>query len=221
VTAATAARAASPAAETSSTATPTDRAAAADPAPAAAPTASTETLAGIAATDGLRHGAATAATATTAATSRDATADAARTVPLAQLPETIASQSRAGHSRFDIRLSPAELGGIDVRVEVRSTGEVRAHLVVERTETLDLMLRDQRHLERSLSDAGLDVSSSGLQFSLKEQPSGQSGQGWRTYDEAAARTDRPAADEDDAATVAPVAALAYRTARAGGVDLRV
>jgi hypothetical protein len=93
--------------------------------------------------------------------------------------------------------------------------------VVERTETLDLMLRDQRHLERALGDAGLDVSSSGLQFSLKEQPSGQSGQGWRTYDEAATRPDRAPVEDEEAAPIAPVAALAYRATRAGGVDLRV
>jgi flagellar hook-length control protein FliK len=138
---------------------------------------------------------------------------------MAAVAQTIATRAHTGHSRFDIRLDPAELGSVDVRVEVRSNGEVRAHLVVERTETLDLMLRDQKNLERSLADAGLDVGSSGLQFSLKEQTTGQGGQGWRTYDEAATRPD-PAADaEADAA--AQSAALAYRPARSGGVDLRV
>lgn len=157
----------------------------------------------------------------TAQTVREAASDPTRaTTTLAQLPEAIAARSSAGHSRFDIRLSPAELGSVDVRVEVRASGEVRAHLVVERTETLDLMLRDQKHLERSLSDAGLDVGSSGLQFSLRQQPSGENGQGWRTYDDATVRPER-VADEEAEATVAPIAAAAYRSTRIGGVDLRV
>lgn len=157
----------------------------------------------------------------TAQTVREAASDPTRaTTTLAQLPEAIAARSSAGHSRFDIRLSPAELGSVDVRVEVRASGEVRAHLVVERTETLDLMLRDQKHLERSLSDAGLDVGSSGLQFSLRQQPSGENGQGWRTYDDATVRSER-VADEEAETAVAPIAAAAYRSTRIGGVDLRV
>ena len=153
----------------------------------------------------------------------EAAASPTRAVTLSEVGETIAARSHAGHSRFDIRLSPDELGGVDVRVEVRSSGEVRAHLVVERTETLDLMLRDQRQLERSLADAGLDVGSSGLQFSLKQQPSGDGGQGWRAYDETRNQggETRRAASEDETAGAAASAAIAYRNTRVGGVDLRV
>ena len=157
----------------------------------------------------------------TVAEASETTASTTRAVPLADVAETIASRSHAGHSRFDIRLAPEELGGVDVRVEVRSSGEVRAHLVVERTETLDLMLRDQRQLERSLADAGLDVGSSGLQFSLKQQPSGEGGQGWRAYDEAHARESRREGSDDETTAVAATAAIAYRNTRVGGVDLRV
>ena len=157
------------------------------------------------------------------ATAREVGPSATSAVALAELPEAIATRSRDGHSRFDIRLSPAELGNVDVRVEVRSSGEVRAHLVVERTETLDMMLRDQRQLERSLSDAGLDVGSSGLQFSLKEQPGGHPGQGWRTYGEAAARSERTTSDDDTTAeaAVAAIGSAVRRPARVGGIDLSV
>jgi chemotaxis protein MotD len=174
---------------------------------------------------GSLEGARGAVTTTAVATRGEVATDTGRTVPLSDMAATIAGRSHAGHSRFDIRLSPEELGGVDVRVEVRSTGEVRAHLVVERTETLDLMLRDQRSLERQLTDAGLDVGSSGLQFSLKQQSSGESGQGWRTYDEAFARADRRTASEEEDASASSVAAVgaiaAYRNVRAGGVDLTV
>jgi len=194
-------------------------------APAASPASATATTTSAAATNeslvtplGLDAGrdriAGTAA-------DRPVLADPARAVPLAEVPQTIAARSRAGHSRFDVRLTPEDLGGIDVRVEVRSSGEVRAHLVVERTETLDLMLRDQKTLERSLADAGLDVGSSGLQFSLKQQSSGGNGQGWRAYDGAADRIERRAETATETAPVAPVAAAATRPSRLGGIDLRV
>ncbi|MDK9698371.1 MAG: flagellar hook-length control protein FliK, partial [Siculibacillus sp.] len=151
----------------------------------------------------------------------EASSEADRAVSLPHFAEAVAERSRSGHSRFDIRLSPAELGGVDVRIEVRSSGEVRAHLVVERTETLDLMLRDQRQLERSLTDAGLDVSSSGLQFSLKEQASGWGDQGRRAYEELADRGAVASAPTDEESATAAIAAFAQRPARAGGIDLRV
>src|SRR5690606_15501864 len=75
------------------------------------------------------------------------------------LPHIAAEISRHvqnGVSRFEIRLNPAELGRIDVRMEVDPSGNVVARLAVERSETLDLLQRDQRALERALADAGLD-----------------------------------------------------------------
>ena len=55
-------------------------------------------------------------------------------------------------------------------------GQVNARLTVERAETLDLLQRDQRALERALAQAGLDASKTNLEFSLKQNPfAGQDG----------------------------------------------
>ncbi|QQR37247.1 flagellar hook-length control protein FliK [Devosia oryziradicis] len=93
---------------------------------------------------------------------------------LPQLAFEMVRQVNEGNSRFQIRLDPPELGRIDVRLDIDKAGQVHARLVVEKSETLDLMQRDQRALERALQQAGLDSGKTNLEFSLKQNPfSGQ------------------------------------------------
>lgn len=80
---------------------------------------------------------------------------------------------QAGTSRFQIRLDPPELGRIDVKLDVDQGGNINARMTVERAETLDLMQRDQRALERALAQAGLDGARTSLEFSLRQNPSGR------------------------------------------------
>lgn len=96
---------------------------------------------------------------------------------LPQLAFEMVRQVGEGNTRFQIRLDPAELGKIDVRLDIDASGQVNARLTVEKAETLDLMQRDQRALERALQQAGLDGSKTNLEFSLKQNPfAGQQGQ---------------------------------------------
>ena len=97
---------------------------------------------------------------------------------LPQLAFEIVRQVTDGNTRFQIRLDPAELGKIDVRLDIDRSGQVTARLTVEKAETLDLMQRDQRGLERALQQAGLDGQKTNLEFSLKQNPfAGQGNQG--------------------------------------------
>lgn len=73
----------------------------------------------------------------------------------------------AGQDRFTVRLNPAELGRIEVRVDMSSDGRVTASFHVDQPATLDLLQRDQRGLERALSDAGIKTDSSSLNFNLR------------------------------------------------------
>ena len=96
---------------------------------------------------------------------------------LPQIAFELARQVQDGNTRFQIRLDPPELGRIDVRLDIDQSGQVNARLVVEKSETLDLMQRDQRGLERALQQAGLDGAKTNLEFSLKQNPfAGQQGQ---------------------------------------------
>ena len=76
----------------------------------------------------------------------------------------------AGNNQFQIRLDPAELGRIDVRLHMDDKGAVHARLAVERPETLAMMQRDAHTLERALNQAGLESSRTNLEFSLKQNP---------------------------------------------------
>lgn len=91
-----------------------------------------------------------------------------------QIAFEMVRQAQHGNSRFQIRLDPPELGRIDVHLDIDgATGVVNARMMVERSETLDLMQRDQRSLQQALQQAGLDGSKTNLEFSLRQNNSGQ------------------------------------------------
>src|SRR3546814_11737514 len=70
-------------------------------------------------------------------------------------------------------LHPAELGRIEVKLENASDGTLRAVISAERPETLDLLQRDARGLERALQDAGVQTDSGSLRFNLRSQGQGK------------------------------------------------
>ncbi len=111
----------------------------------------------------------TTPSATAQLTVTNATQNAA--VPLSGLAMQIAASAKSGKSRFEIRLDPAELGRIDVRIDVDRNGQVTSHLTVERPETLSMLRQDANQLQRALDNAGLSTGNSGLQFSLRDQSS--------------------------------------------------
>lgn len=103
-------------------------------------------------------------------------ADASRAVPLDQLALEITTRANKGERRFDIRLDPPELGRIDVKLEIDGKGNTTTKLIVERAETLDMLQRDARGLEKALQNAGLKADAGSLQFSLQQDAQAQHGQ---------------------------------------------
>ena len=81
----------------------------------------------------------------------------------------IAAKSADGVKHFDIRMDPPELGRIEVHLSLGDDGKAQASLVVDKPQTLELLQRDAGSLNRTLSDAGLDLSNNGLNFSLRGQ----------------------------------------------------
>jgi flagellar hook-length control protein FliK len=92
----------------------------------------------------------------------------------------IAASAKNGKSSFEIRLDPAELGRIDVRIDVDRNGQVTSHLTVEKPETLSMLQQDAPQLQQALNDAGLKTGSGGLQFSLRDQSSSGQNSGNQT-----------------------------------------
>lgn len=97
-----------------------------------------------------------------------------RPTPLQMLPIEIGMQAVRGVTNFQIRLDPAELGRVDVHLQIRDNGEVNASLVVDRVETLAMLKRDASTLQYAFEQAGLRQSADGLNFSLRgENQQGQ------------------------------------------------
>ncbi|EWY37185.1 hypothetical protein N825_21600 [Skermanella stibiiresistens SB22] len=72
-----------------------------------------------------------------------------------------------------INLKPVELGNVEVKLDFGADGKVQASIMADRPETLAMLQKDQRTLERALTDAGLQTDSGSLSFSLKDQGGNQ------------------------------------------------
>jgi hypothetical protein len=64
-------------------------------------------------------------------------------------------QVHDGAHRLTLRLNPVELGLVEIRIDRPSDAPAQVRIIVERPETLTLLLRDQTQLERALDQAGL------------------------------------------------------------------
>jgi len=139
-------------------------------------------------------------------------------VPFNGLAMDIALRAAGGSSRFEIRLDPAELGRIDVRLDVDKHGNVTSHLTVERPATLDMLRNDAPRLQQALEDAGLKTGDGGLQFSLRDQSS--SG---RQDDGSSSRAAQRLVITEEDTVPAQIAGRSYgrMLGASGGVDIRV
>jgi flagellar hook-length control protein FliK len=137
---------------------------------------------------------------------------------LTALPIEIGFRALAGTKRFDIRLDPPELGRVDVSLSFDKDGEVTAKLMVDRVETLHLLQRDARTLERAFDQAGLRTSDAGVQIALSDRNAGDGASHQTAQDRA-----RGPSRRDDAEPAPPpeIEMPAPRRMRLGGVDLNV
>jgi len=139
-------------------------------------------------------------------------------VPVSGLAVEIAASVQSGRTRFELRLDPADLGRIDVRIDVDRNGQVTSHLTVEKAETLSMLQQDAPQLQQALNDAGLKSGSGGLQFSLRDQSS---------YGQNSGSGSNPNAHQliisDEDAVPASIAGLSYGRSpgSGGGLDIRV
>ena len=117
--------------------------------------------------------------------------------------------------RFSIRLEPAELGRIDVRLDFARDGNLRAAITVERPETFDLLQRDIQNLERSLKESGLQ--SEGLKLDLQLGEGG--GERREASNERLTRSERAESGDDETADLPDLAAIAPPRAVTGLLDI--
>lgn len=166
------------------------------------PSAPTSTTAAQGAAIALTSAQPTAGPAAAAAQQAQAAYQAADTAPvnLPQMAFEIARQVQHGTSEFQIRLDPADLGRVNVTLAVDATGNVSAHLAVERADTLALLRQDANNLNQALAQAGLAGGKTNLQFSLSQNPFARQDNGGQPTNTPPA----PAGDEQSSAPI-PIA----------------
>jgi len=123
----------------------------------------------------------------------------------AQIAMQIVRSVPDGVDRLSLHLHPAELGSVDIQLRFEEAGRLSAVITAERPETLELLQRDSRLLERSLGDSGLKLSGDGLSFELKQdQQQQQPGQNFQEQAQARQIAHQAGRAYDDASDVEQV-----------------
>jgi hypothetical protein len=89
-----------------------------------------------------------------------------------------------GNDQISLQLHPTDLGKITIKLAIGSDGTVQGNVTADNPQTLALLQKDSRSLERALQDAGLRADSGSLQFNL----GGQQGNGNNAGNQANAGT---------------------------------
>ncbi len=121
-----------------------------------------------------------------------------------------------GSSKITIRLEPAELGRLDIRLTIGSDGKTGVIITADNKQTLTLLQQESQGLARALNDAGLSTDSGNLSFNLRggeqEWTGAEGAQASLTY-----RNQQPE-EEDDALNVLT---RSYVVNLAEGLDIKI
>ncbi|RRN65675.1 flagellar hook-length control protein FliK [Caulobacter sp. 602-1] len=108
-----------------------------------------------------------------------AAAPAAAAAPVRGSPETVAALSaeilkRADKAtRFDVTLTPDNLGKVDVRIEIGRDGAMTASMRFDTLHAAQELRGKAGELRQALNDAGFNVADNGLSFDVSSQNNGQ------------------------------------------------
>ncbi len=75
----------------------------------------------------------------------------------------------AGINAMSFQLEPADLGRLDVKLKFAKDGSVKAHMTVDKPETLALLQKDASHLQNALKQSGLHADENAISFDLRQQ----------------------------------------------------
>ena len=131
-----------------------------------------------------------------------------------QIKVVITRAAKAGLDKVTIQLKPAELGRIDVKLEMSEDHKVRVTVTADNKETLALLQSDSHTLERTLNDAGLRTDAANLHFSLRSESDPREAQHGQGQNRGQGNAGAETAPEDTAPEFDYAAAARSR----GGVD---
>ncbi|MDQ1153008.1 flagellar hook-length control protein FliK [Brevundimonas sp. SORGH_AS_0993] len=170
------------------------------------------------------HAATTEVAHQTAATGRDlslSTLSHATVETTAHLAAQIARRLEGRSTRFDMVLTPEDLGRVDVSLEIGSDGQLAARLAFDNPAAAAELRGRADELRRQLQDAGFQVAGDALDFSQRDPSAG--GGGFARQQQRAALFDGGArlASEADAVSLPAPGAWTTLSQTPDRVDLKV
>ena len=153
----------------------------------------------------------------------------AQALPVRSTPETVAALAVQtarklddGVTRFDLELNPLGLGRVDVRLEIDSSGRIRAAFTFETSHSARELSRRAEDLQRSLETSGFNLSG-GLSFDVAGDRSQGRSSGWSDARDGRDQPASPPEREAHADTLPPPSSpLAGRgLSLRAGVDIRI
>jgi len=145
-------------------------------------------------------------------------------VPAEQIAVNIKKAIGDGADKINIKLNPAQLGRVEVKLDIGQDGRISAMITAEKPETLDLLKNDVRGLDKALQEAGLKSDLDSFNFGLKKQAEGQAEPGRDRQDSHAGKPSegKDAPEEDlDNGILANANVYGRNMATNGGVDIRI
>lgn len=97
-----------------------------------------------------------------------------------QITVKITKAIQAGNDKITIQLRPANMGRVEVKMELSQDNRLVALVTVDSRDTLELLQKDSRELQRALQDAGLHTDAGDLNFNLRGQDGRDGGEGTPT-----------------------------------------
>ncbi len=99
-----------------------------------------------------------------------------RLPPAQQIAVHVRNGLKAGADTIHVRLNPAELGRVEVRMQIDGDKNIQTLITVEKAETLESLQRDARTLQRALEDAGFRSDPDSFTFQHDQSASNQDDQ---------------------------------------------
>ena len=126
-----------------------------------------------------------------------------------------------GQNKITVQLRPEELGRVEVKLDIAGDGRVKAMVMADKPETLDLLQKDSRVLERALQEAGLKTDNNSLSFNLHGKEG--NGQAYLSSNAEANSNDQNHAEQenqdDEAINEVELSASAIGTTPEGAVNV--
>ncbi|MCG8490685.1 MAG: flagellar hook-length control protein FliK, partial [Sneathiellales bacterium] len=137
--------------------------------------------------------------------------------PAEQVSKQITAAVKEGVDRIKVQLNPAELGRVDIKMEIAGDGKVMAVIAAENQDTLDLLQQDSKLLEKALQDAGFDADGDSLNFSLSQGE--QDAENMQTASGDTDPLSEQGSSEEEDANLAPLYSTNHSSS--GGLDIAV